>query len=114
MSTVELAERRVKALLSREMGPGMTQEAAMHRVEAKFGVPFWTQWSLLYRKPKKIAADILNRLEQAGIVSAEQALRREIAEIKVEIAKDRGTDLEGLLAEAEGLLAQIKKAREAA
>ena len=114
MSSVDLAARRAKDLLAREMGPGMTQEAAMHRVEAKYGIPFYTIWGLLYRRPKKVAADIAARLTQACALAAEQALRREIAEIKLELAKDLGSDLEGVLADAERTLEALRKAREAA
>ena len=45
-------------------GPG-DQEAALHRIETMYGLPYWSMWAWLYRKPKEVGAAFYLRLNAA-------------------------------------------------
>lgn len=99
-----------KDLLAREMrGPSDT-EAAMHRIQTKWGIDYWAQWSLRYRQPKRLAADLVERVRQASLSSLEQSIRRDIERLKIEAALG-DADFADLIVEAESLLAKIAAKR---
>lgn len=99
-------------LLAREMrGPGDT-EAAMHRLQAKYGLDYWKQWMARY---KRVASpEFIEQLRQAYLSTLERSVRRDLESLKGEEAKSGGNDadLGNLVAEAEALLAKIKRKRE--
>ncbi|MBV8895509.1 MAG: hypothetical protein JO051_03280 [Acidobacteriaceae bacterium] len=63
-----------KLVLRESRGPGDT-ENAMRRIEAKYGVPFSALWSLRYRPPKRIWADLFFQLRAAYEAERERQLR---------------------------------------
>lgn len=59
VAIVDSAANMARDLVQREArGPG-DLENAMRRIEARYGVPYATLWSLRYRKPKDIMASAL-------------------------------------------------------
>lgn len=55
-------------LVTREArGPGDLPNA-MRRIERHYGIPFWAQWSLRYKRPKKIDAGLFERIRRAAEV----------------------------------------------
>jgi hypothetical protein len=74
-AAVEQAATWAKELTRREVrGPG-DLENAWRRLEARYGVPAHTFWSLRYRKPKDILASIYFRLSGAYQAEVERQMR---------------------------------------
>lgn len=113
VSSVDTATRHVRDLLAREMGPGRTQDSAMYRIQERYGIDYWAQWKLLYRKPKQIAADLSARIHGAWLTALEASIRRDLLRLEAEIVKagpgDGVADLESLRTEAQALLARIQE-----
>jgi hypothetical protein len=55
-------------------GPG-DMENAWRRLEARYGVPWRTFWSLRYRKPRELGASIYQRLSAAYNAERERQVR---------------------------------------
>jgi hypothetical protein len=75
-----------KLVLRESRGPGDT-ENAMRRLESKYGLPFSALWSLRYRPPKRIFADIYFQLRAAYEVERERQLRQLQHELAITKAK---------------------------
>lgn len=64
-SAVATAQDWSRDLVQREARGSGDTENAMRRLEARYGVPWRTFWSLRYRPPKSICADVWLRLKGA-------------------------------------------------
>lgn len=109
MSVVDEARGWAGMLEAREhRGPGDTLEAARHRVARKHKLPEQLLWTLRYRKPKRIWADLYKRLElavAAEIQNQEARLAHELAVTKAITTSAAGR---ALVDEAEALLGASK------
>lgn len=110
MSMAVLASDMVRRMVAREMrGPSDTGPA-MQRIEAKYGLPYWTVEHLRKGKAKIVEAEFFQRLRAAYLDHCQRqlvSLKREI-----ELEKARGLDADSdLLAEAEALLAKLEARR---
>ena len=105
LSVVDEAATWADLLVRREhRGPGDTIDAARQRAARKHKLPEQVLWSLRYRKPKRIWADLYKRLEMAvaaEIESQEARLAHEIAVTKAVVSTPAGR---ALVDEAEALL----------
>ena len=105
---MEIAQARDEhqSLITKLMrGPG-DSSGAMHRAEAMFGLPYWSQFNL--RHKRRATAQFMQRVRYAYLEMLAQSVRREIEILKAEQAKGNGdVDDRGLLAEAESLLAKV-------
>lgn len=88
---VREAKATVKKLVATESRGHGDQANAMNRLEARYGLPYWTLWSLLYRSPKDVSAAFLLRLQSAYSIQCEKqkALYEHEAKITKEIAGSR-------------------------
>lgn len=104
---VAVARDQHNALIQKLMtGPG-SSEAAMHRAERVFGLSYWQQFALRYKK--RATPAFIERVRQAYLTMLEQSVRRDLAQLQTEQARGNGdADLTGLISEAENLLARIK------
>ena len=105
LSVVDEAASWADMLVRREhRGPGDTIDAARSRAARKHKLPEQVLWSLRYRKPKRIWADLYKKLElavAAEIQSQEARLAHEIAVTKAIATSSAGR---ALVDEAEALL----------
>jgi hypothetical protein len=110
--SVEAATEYVRVMVQRESrGPG-DLDNAMSRIEAKYGLPFWTLWHLRRGKAKTVEASLLARIRGAYLDMCQRQASNLLHEIKIEAAT--GDDLDGdIAAELEALVAKIKAKREA-
>lgn len=95
-----------REMVDREARASGDTESAMRRLEARYGLDYWSQWVCRYRK--RVTPQFATKLHGAYLDLVERSVRRDLAALKVEEA--RGTaddDLDGLMAEAEALLARI-------
>lgn len=82
-TAVDQAASWARELTQREArGPGDLNNA-WQRLEARYGVPASTFWSLRYRKPKDILASIYFRLRGAYEAECERQMRKLRHELEV-------------------------------
>lgn len=81
-------------------------EGAMRRIEATYGLDYWSQYVCRYKR--RITTDFALRLRGAYLDMLERSVRRDLHALKTEQALG-ATDAElgSLLAEGEALLAKI-------
>ena len=110
--SVEAATEYVRTMVQRESrGPG-DLDNAMIRIEAKYGLPFWTLWHLRRGKAKTVEASMLARIRAAYLDMCQRQASNLLHEIKIEAAS--GDDLDSdIAAELEALVAKIKAKRAA-
>jgi hypothetical protein len=110
--SVEAATEYVRVMVQRESrGPG-DLDNAMSRIEAKYGLPFWTLWHLRRGKAKTVEASLLARIRGAYLDMCQRQASSLLHEIRIEAATS--DDLDGdIAAELEALVAKIKAKREA-
>lgn len=112
--SVDRAASWADLLVRREhRGPGDTTEAARVRAARKHRLPERLLWSLRYRRPKRIWADLYLSLEAAvaAEVKAQEArLAHEITLSRALLVNPAGVDL---VDEAAALLGEAEGAKEA-
>ena len=107
MSSADLAIDYARKVLSREArGPGDLEEA-MHRLEAKTGVGYWTWWGLWNKRRKSVDMDLFSRVRGAYLALCEKQVRALQHDLAVEKAMSGDDTFEDLVAEAEALAAKI-------
>lgn len=112
MSTVDLAADYATRLVANETHAlGGDTDEAMRRVEARYGVGYWTLWSLRYKRPKSVSADVLSRLRGAYLAACERQLANLQHEIAVERARTGNDTDAALLDEAEAMVAKLRSRR---
>ena len=110
--SVDAATEYVRTMVQRESrGPGDIDNA-MRRLEAKYGLPFWTVWHLRKGKAKTVEASLLARIRGAYLDMCQRQASNLLHEIELEVAGGDDTDLD-LAATLRTLAAEIE-ARKAA
>ena len=103
-----------RELLAREMKGPADCEGAMHRLQSKYGIDYWTGWGIKYRPPKTIAHDTVRKIQSAYFSMLEQSVRRDLLKLEIEIARGNAdADAENLVVEAQNLLAKIAERKSA-
>ena len=94
------------ALITKLMtGPG-DSEGAMHRAERMFGLSYWAQFRLRYRRAA--SPQFVERVRQAYLTMLEQSVRRDLEKLKrQQVNGTSNADIQNLVVEAESLLARI-------
>lgn len=112
MSTAEVATGYVRRMLESETRGWGDQDGALTRLEARYGLSFWTLNHLRSGRAKTIEAGVFQRVRAAYLDLCQRQVQRLQHEIAVEKAiQDDGT-LEDLEAEAAALAARIAAKKE--
>lgn len=112
MSSTDLAIDYARRMVEAEAkGPG-DLENAMHRLETKTGIGYWTLWGLWNRRRKLIDTDLFLRLQGAYYAVCERQLARFRHELAVEQAQRPDDDLEDLERQAAALAEKIRRKKE--
>lgn len=103
---IAIARDQHHAIITKLMtGPG-DSEGAMMRAERQFGLPYWSQHNLRYKR--RAAAPFVEWVRQAYLSMLESSVRRDLEKLKTERAKgDGNARIQGLIVEAESLLGRI-------
>jgi hypothetical protein len=110
--SVDAATDYVRTMVQREShGPG-DLDNAMRRLEAKYGLPFWTLWHLRKGKAKTVEASLLARIRGAYLDMCQRQASNLLHEIKMEAAAGHDLDSD-IAAELEAVLAKIHAKRAA-
>lgn len=108
--SVEAATDYVRTMVQRESrGPGDIDNA-MTRLEAKYGLPFWTLWHLRRGKAKTVEASLLARIRAAYLDMCQRQASNLLHEITIEAATGDGTD-QDLVDRLGAILAEIQAKR---
>lgn len=87
--SVDVATERVRTMVQREShGPG-DLDNAMRRLEAKYGLPFWSLWHLRKGKAKSCEVSLFARIEGAYF----DMCRRQATSLLTECGDDTDQDL---------------------
>ena len=109
---MEAARDDYRKLLAREYRGRGDMEAAMYRLQAKYGLDFWAQWQVRHRNGG--TAKFFARARLAWLDALQKSVRRDLELLRIEQAKGADdADLECLVTEAETLLAKIQAKRAA-
>jgi hypothetical protein len=110
--SVEAATDYVRTMVQRESrGPGDIDNA-MQRLEARYGLPFWSLWHLRKGKAKTVEASLLAKIKGAYLDMCQRQASNLLHEIEIEVASGDDTDLD--LAEALRALATKIESRKTA
>lgn len=109
---MEAAREDYRKLLAREYRGRGDMEAAMYRLQTKYGLDFWSQWQVRHRNGGTPKFFVQARL--AWLDALQKSVRRDLEALRIEQAKG-GEDagLADLITEAEALLAKIDAKRAA-
>lgn len=90
--SVESATEYVRIMVQRESrGPG-DLDNAMHRIEAKYGLPFWSLWHLRKGKAKSCEVSLYNRVRGAYLDMCQRQASNLLHEIELEVAAGDDTN----------------------
>ena len=113
VSTVETASAYVKRMVERETKGWGDQENALTRLEARYGLPFWSLDHLRTGRAKSVEAGLFQRIRAAYLDLCERQVAKLQHEIAIEKAIQGDDSMEDLAREAETLLARIAEKRNA-
>jgi hypothetical protein len=106
---IDYARRLVNA---EARGPGDIEDA-MHRLEARTGIGYWTYWGLWNRRRKVVDLDLLTRLRGAYLATCERQLSQLQHALAVEKARGGNDASEDLVDEAEAMVEKLRRAKKA-
>ena len=113
VSTVETASAYVKRMVERETKGWGDQENALTRLEARYGLPFWSMDHLRTGRAESVEAGLFQRIRAAYLDLCERQVAKLQHEIAIEKAIQGDDSMEDLAREAETLLARIAEKRNA-
>ena len=108
-----VATTHVRRMVEMETRGSGDTEGAMRRIEARYGIPFWSLVHLRRGAAKTVDADLFHRIRGAYLSYCEHKISALQHELAIEKAIEADDDLEALETAACDLAAQIaaKKAR---
>lgn len=112
--SVEAATEYVRTMVQRESrGPG-DLDNAMQRLEARYGLPFWSLWHLRKGRAKSVEASLLARIRGAYLDMCQRQASNLLHEIEIEAAagddsnEDLADRLRAIAAEIDAKKAAMK------
>jgi hypothetical protein len=113
MSSADMAAGYVRRMVERESRGWGDQEGALSRLEARYGLPFWSLNNLRTGRAKTVEAGRFARIRGAYLDLCERQIAKLQHEISVEKALNEDDSLEDLEREARSLAARIAEKKEA-
>lgn len=106
-----MAAGYVRRMVEAETRGWGDQESALSRLEARYGLPFWTLNHIRTGRAKTVEAGLFARIRGAYLDLCQRQVAKLQHEISVEKALNENDTLEDLEREARRLAARIEKAR---
>jgi len=113
MSTVEQAGNLVRRMVETETRGWGDSENALSRLEARYGLPFWTLNRLRTGRAKTVEAGVFARIRAAYLDLCQSQVQRLQHEIAIEKALGEDDTIEDLEREARALAAKIAAKKQA-
>lgn len=107
MSSAEMAAGYVRRMVESETKGWGDQENALARLEARYGLPFWSLNHIRTGRAKTVEAGLFARIRGAYLDLCERQITKLQHEIAVEKALNQDDSLQDLEREAEALAARI-------
>lgn len=111
MSSAEMAAGYVRRMVEHETRGWGDQEGALARVEARYGLPFWSLNNLRTGRAKTVEAGLFSRIRGAYLDLCERQVAKLQHEISIEKALNEDDTLEDFESQARRLAAKIEAAR---
>lgn len=111
MSTTDVAGNYVRRMVEYETKGWGDQHNALSRLEARYGLPFWSLANLKSGRAKTVEAGLFARIRAAYLDLCERQVAKLQHEISIEKALTEDDTLEDLQREARRLAAQIAQKR---
>ena len=112
MSSSDVAGSYVRRMIEHETRGWGDQHNAMSRLEARYGLPFWSLLNLKSGRAKTVEAGLFGRIRAAYLDVCEKQMAKLQHEISIEKALNEDDDLEDLEREARSLAARIAAKKE--
>lgn len=113
MSSSDVAGDYVRRMIEHETRGWGDQHNALSRLEARYGLPFWSLRNLKSGRAKTVEAGLFARIRAAYIDLCERQVTKLQHEISIEKALNEDDALEDLDREAAALAARIAAKKEA-
>lgn len=113
MSSAEMAAGYVRHMVEAETRGWGDQENALSRLEARYGLPFWTLNHIRTGRAKTVEAGLFARIRGAYLDLCQRQVAKLQHEISVEKALNEHDTLEDLEREARALAARIAAKKQA-
>lgn len=113
MSSSDVAGDYVRRMIEHETRGWGDQHNALSRLEARYGLPFWSLRNLKSGRAKTVEAGLFSRIRAAYIDLCERQVTKLQHEISIEKALNEDDALEDLDREARALAARIAAKKEA-
>lgn len=113
MSSADVASGYVRRMVEKETRGWGDQDSALTRLEARFGIPFWSLNNIRTGRAKTVEAGLFARIRGAYLDLCERQVAKLQHEIAIEKALTEDDTLEDLEAQALALALKIKTRREA-
>lgn len=108
MSSAEMAAGYVRRMVEHETRGWGDQENALSRLEARYGLPFWSLNNLRTGRAKTVEAGMFARIRGAYLDLCERQVAKLQHEISIEKALNEDDTLEDLEREARRLAQKIQ------
>lgn len=108
MSSADVAAGYVRRMVEKETNGWGDQENALGRLEARYGLPFWSMNNLRTGRAKTVEAGLFARIRAAYLDLCERQVRVLQHEISIEKALHEDDTIQDLERAAAALAAQIQ------
>lgn len=114
MSSVELSGQAtdyVRRMVSKEQRGWGDKDNALARLEAKYGLPFWTLENLRKGRAKTVEASLFYRIKAAFVDHCGRQAARLLLEAETAMAVNPNDDVAGIQREIQALQARLAAAQ---
>jgi hypothetical protein len=111
MSSAEVASGYVRRMVENETRGWGDQDNALTRLEAKYGLPFWTLQNLRTGRAKTVEASLFNRIKAAFVDQCGRHATRLLHEAEMARVGDADVDVAAIQDQIRALAAQLEAAK---
>lgn len=108
MSTAEIAGQYVRKLVEEESRGPSDGEGTFHRLEQKFGIPYWSLRNLWNGRAKTVEAGLFLQIRGAYLALCERKIAKLQHDVAIEKARGGDAELSEIEAEVVALAAKIR------
>lgn len=109
MSSAEVASGIVRRMVETETRGWGDQDNALYRLEARYGLPFWSLQNLRTGRAKTVEATLFNRIKAAFVDHCGKHAARLLHE--AEMAKEANIDVADIENQIRALVARLEAAK---
>lgn len=111
MSTAEMASGYVRRMVENETRGWGDQDNALTRLEAKYGLPYWSLQNLRMGRAKTVEASLFNRIKAAFVDHCGRHAARLLHEAQMAKAVNPDVDVAAIESEIRALAAKLAVAK---